>query len=56
VPRFESSQAFLVEPGDPVRDGVAALAADRPGGFLIIESLADQQEGGSTGDLDGGSR
>ena len=56
MPGFERRQALPVEAGDEVGDGVAALAADRPGGVLIISPRADQQESGGAGDLGGGGR
>ena len=55
VPRFEGIQALLVEAGDQMRNRVAALAADRSGGVLMIESLADQQEGGGAGERAAGA-
>jgi hypothetical protein len=56
VPRFEGRQALAVEAGDEVGDGVAALAADRPGGDLIIDPVADQEESGGAGRLGCGGR
>jgi hypothetical protein len=54
VSGLQSRQALAVEAGDEVHDGVATLAADRPGGVLVSDPFADQQQGGAAGELKGG--
>jgi hypothetical protein len=52
--RRGGGQAFGVEAGDEMRDGVAGATAGGEGGLLIVVAARDGQEHGGAGDLDGG--
>ena len=50
----EGVQAFDVESGDQMRDGIAGAATCGASGLLIVAASGDGQEHQGSGDLDGG--
>ena len=47
-------QPLAVEPGDPVGDGSAALAACGPGGLLVVRPVGDGEDHDGASDVGGG--
>ena len=50
----QGTQAFGVEAGDQMRDGVAGASSGGAGGVLIVIAAVDGQDHGDACDLNGG--